>query len=134
MKLFALVVAALALVAGFAGGLRAYSAAAPAAAAPVQVSAPHHPKAMPVKPGPTFRWAPCQKPAVRQGKACVTTVTRTVTIAPPVVAAPPAPVQVAAPVVRAAPTRHPSPTAQPTQPTWHDDDGAEHDGGGGHDD
>jgi hypothetical protein len=133
MKLFALVVAALALVAGFAGGLRAYSAAAPAPAVPVQVTAPHHPKAMPVKPGPTFRWAPCQKPAVRHGKACVTTVTRTVTIAPPVVAAPPAPVQVAAPVVRAAPTRHPSPTSQPSQPTWHDD-GGEHDGGGGHDD
>jgi hypothetical protein len=134
MKLFALVVAALALVAGFAGGLRAYSAAAPTAPAPVQAAAPHYPKAMSVKPGPTFKWAPCQKPAVRKGKACVTTVTRTVTIAPPVAAAPPAPVQVAAPVVRAAPTRHP--TAQPTsQPTYHDD-GGEHDddGGGGHDD
>src|SRR5512141_2866462 len=120
MKLFALVVAALALLAGFAGGLRAYSAAAPAAAAPVQVSAPHHPRAMPVKPGPTFRWAPCQKPAVRQGRACVTTVTRTVTLPPPVVAAP---------------TRHAQPTSQPT---YHDDggnDGGEHhDGGGGHDD
>jgi hypothetical protein len=135
MKPFALVVAALALLAGFAGGLRAYSAAAPAPAAPVQVSAPHHPKAMPVKPGPTFRWAPCQKPAVRQGRACVTTVTRTVTLPSPVVAAPPAPVPAAAPAVHAAPTRHAQPTSQPT---YHDDggnDGGEHhDGGGGHDD
>jgi hypothetical protein len=134
MKLFALVVAALALLAGFAGGLRAYSAAAPAPAAPVQVSAPHHPKAMPVKPGPTFRWAPCQKPAVRQGRACVTTVTRTVTLPAPVTVAP-APVRAAAPAVHAAPTRHPQPTSQPT---YHDDggnDGGEHhDGGGGHDD
>lgn len=132
MKAFAVLVAALALLAGFAGGMRAYSVAAPTAAAVVPAAAPHHPQAMPVKPGPTFRWAPCQKPAVRHGRACVTTVTRTVTIAPPVVAAPPvpAPVQVAAPV-RTAPTRHHAPASQPTsQPTYHDD-GGEHDGGGG---
>jgi hypothetical protein len=139
MKPFALVVAALALLAGFAGGLRAYSVAAPAQAAPAAVSgsatAPHYPKAMPVKPGATFRWAPCQKPAVREGRACVTQVTRTVTLPPSVITAPPTPVRVAAPA-HAAPTRHPSPTAQPT--TYHDDggdDGGEHDdGGGGHDD
>lgn len=134
MKLFALVVAALALLAGFAGGLRAYSVAAPAPAAPVQVSAPHYPKAMPVKPGPTFRWAPCQKPAVRQGRACVTTVTRTVALPPPPAAAPPAPVQAAVPVAHAAPTRHPHPTQPTAQPTYHDDGGEHHDGGGGHDD
>lgn len=138
MKLFAVIVAALALIAGFAGGLRAYSVAAPAQAAPAPIPAPHYPKAMPVKPGATFRWAPCQKPAVRQGRACVTRVTRTVTLPPPVITAPPVPVQVAAPV-RAAPTRHPSPTPQPTptpthQPTHHDDGGEHHDGGGGHDD
>lgn len=137
MKLFALVVAALALAAGFAGGLRAYSVAAPASAAPVQVSAPHYPKAMPVKPGATFRWAPCQKPAVRHGRACVTTVTRTVTLPPPA-AAPTsaAPVQVAVPA-HAAPTRHPQATQPTSQPTYHDDggDGGEHhDGGGGGDD
>lgn len=140
MKLFALVVAALALVAGFAGGLRAYSAAAPAPVAPAQVplsaTGPHYPKAMPVKPGATFRWAPCQKPAVRHGRACVTTVTRTVTLPPPA-AAPTsaAPVQVAAPAVHAAPTRHPQATQPTSQPTYHDDGGGEHhDGGGGGDD
>jgi len=136
MKAFAVLVAALALLAGFAGGLRAYSAAAPTAAA-VPAAAPHHAKAMPVKPGPTFRWAPCQKPAVRHGRACVTTVTRTVTIPAPVVTVP-APAPAAAPV-RTAPTRHPSSPSHPaSQPTYHDGgghDGGEHDGGGGgHDD
>ena len=135
MKLFAVLVAALALLAGLAGGMRAYTAAAPAHVTPAHVSAPHYPRAMPVKPGATFRWAPCRKPAVRQGRACVTHVTRTVTIAPPVVTAPPVPVQVAAPAPAHAappPTRHPSPTAQPTT-THHDDGGEHHDGGGGHD-
>jgi hypothetical protein len=128
MKAFAVLVAALALLAGFAGGMRAYSVAAPTPAAVKPTAAPHYPRAMAVRPGPTFKWAPCQKPAVRHGRACVTTVTRTVTIAPPVVTAPPAPVPVAAPV-RTAPTRHPSPAPapQPTAaPTHHDDGGGDH--------
>jgi hypothetical protein len=134
MKLFAVLLATLALAAGFTGGLRAYSAAAPTAPAPAPAAAPHYPKAMPVKPGPAFKWAPCVKPAVRQGKACVTTVTRTVTLPAPVVTAPAAPVQVAAPPAHAAPTRHPAPTHQAT---YHDDgghDGGDDGGGGGGDD
>jgi hypothetical protein len=129
MKLFAVLVATLALLAGFAGGMRAYSAAAPAHAAPAPVAVPHHPKAQPVRPGPTFRWAPCAKPAVRQGRFCVTHVTHTVSVPAPVVAAPQAPVRVAAPA-----PRHPHPTAPP--PTTHHDGGNHHgdDGGGGHDD
>jgi hypothetical protein len=135
MKLFAVLVAALALLGGFAGALRAYSAAAPAHAAPARASVPHYPKAMPVKPGATFRWAPCQKPAVRKGRACVTEVTRTVTV--PASLAPAVAVRAtASPAHRTLRTRHPQPAAQAT-PTHHDDgghQGGEHHAGGGHDD
>jgi hypothetical protein len=135
MKLLAVILAALALLAGFAGGLRAYSVAAPAQAAPVRISVPHHPKAMPVRPGPTFRWAPCRKPAVLKGRVCVTEVTRTVALPPVVVTAPPVPVAAAARPHAAHPTRH---SAHPAGSTsTHGDgghDGGEHHDGGGHGD
>lgn len=127
MKLFAVLVATLALLAGFAGGMRAYSVAAPAQAAPVSAPAPHHPKAQPVRPGPTFKWAPCKKPAVLEGRTCVTHVVHTVTIPAPAVAA-------SAPVYSRAP-HYAHPTSSPSQ--YHEDDGGNHhedDGGGGHDD
>jgi hypothetical protein len=133
MKLFAVILAALALLAGFAGGLRAYSVAAPAQAAPVRISVPHHPKAMPVRPGVTVRWAPCRKPAVRKGRACVTEVTRTVALPPPVVTAQPVPVARAARPHAAPPTRHPSPTARSTSTHDGGHDGG-HNGGEHHDD
>src|SRR3954452_4683295 len=85
MKLFAVLLGALALVAGFTGGLRAYSASSHAGP-PVptaQVRVHHYPPAQVVRPGPVVKWASCVKPAVRVGRACVTHVTRTVTVAPP---------------------------------------------------
>lgn len=140
MKLFAAVLGALALLAGFTGGLRAYSVSAATPPGPALAVAKHHPPAQAVRPGVSLRWAPCRKPAVREGKACVTHVTRTVTLpAPPVVAAPAAP---AAPVAPGTPTR----AAQPT-PVHHTADGGhehevehegehegEHEDGGGGDD
>jgi hypothetical protein len=134
MKLFAVLLAALALLAGFAGGLRAYSVAAAAQPAPARIAVPHHPKAVPVRPGATVRWAPCQKPAVRKGRACVTEVTRTVTLPPPVVTAPRVPVGVATPARAAPPRRHSSPTSRPTLVHRDGRDGGEHHDGGGHDD
>ena len=116
MKLFATVLAALALLAGFAGGLRAYSVSADAASGSApRVAAPHQPKAQPVRPGVVVRWAPCRAPAVREGKACVTHVTRTVTV----------PVPGTSSAAAAAASRY-------------HDDGGHHEGGGhdggGHDD
>jgi hypothetical protein len=87
MKLFAVVLGALALLAGFAGGVRAYSVSADAGPPPVRpISMPHYPKAQPVRPGIVFRWAPCRPPAHREGKACVTHVTRTVALPQPAAA------------------------------------------------
>ena len=112
MKLFAVLLGALALVAGFTGGMRAYSASShagpPVPAAHVQVH--HYPPAQVVRPGPVLKWAPCVKPAVRVGRACVTQVTRTVTIAPPPTSAPPAP---AATTTTPAPTAHAGAGAEP---------------------
>ncbi len=122
MKLFASLLAALALLAGFAGGMRAYSASADATSASAQRVTPHLPKAQPVRPGVVFRYAPCRKPAVREGKACVTHVTRTVALPAPAAAAPAAPATRAQ--VRATAHAH-------AAPAYHDDGG--HDGGG-HDD
>lgn len=134
MKLFAVLVAALALLAGLAGGMRAYSAGTPAQAAAAPVSAPHHPRAQVVRPGPTFRWAPCAKPAVREGRACVTHVTHTVTIPAPVVVAPPTQAVAAPPRVRHTPhPTAPAPAPQQDDGGHHGDDGGHHDGGG-HDD
>ncbi len=134
MKLFAVLLGALALAAGFTGGLRAYSTSAHAGP-PVptaQVAAPHYPRAQVVRPGPVVRWAPCVKPAVRVGKACVTTVTHTVTLPAPAVTQPPVAQTVAAPTVRTPQVRHtqaasPRPAPAPTG-------GGEDGGGGGHDD
>src|SRR6478672_72758 len=90
MKLFAVLLGALALVAGFTGGLRAYSTSAHAGP-PVptaRVTVPHYPKAQVVRPGPVVRWAPCTAPAKLVGKTCVTTVTHTVALPAPATAAP----------------------------------------------
>jgi hypothetical protein len=135
MKLFAVVLGALALLAGFTGGVRAYSVSAAAGPPlPTPVAAPHYPQAQPVRPGVVFRWAPCRPPAHRVGKACVTHVVHTVTLPAPAAAA--SPVAAApAPVAQAAP-RH---VVRATQVSSDDgghqepgDDGG-HDGGGGDD-
>ena len=129
MKLFAVLLGALALVAGFTGGMRAYSTSAhagpPVPAA--HIAARHYPPAQVVRPGPVVKWAPCVKPAVRVGRACVTHVTRTVTLPAPTVTAPAAAQAAASPTVRvpharAASPRHASSGEHPA------------DGGGGHDD
>lgn len=126
MKLFAILLGALALVAGFSGGMRAYSVSADAGPAPVRpVSAPHYPKAQPVRPGVVFRYAPCRPPAHRQGKACVTQVTRTVTLPAPAAAAPPAAAVPASNTSRPAP--HHSTSAP--RPSGGGEDGG-HGGGG----
>ena len=134
MKLFTLLLGALALVAGFTGGLRAYSASAHAGhpVPTAHVSVHHYPPAQIVRPGPVVRWAPCVKPAVRVGRACVTRVTRTVTLRAPATAPAAATPAVASPAPSAGPTpRHPSagPHATPAHPA-----GGEHDDGGGGDD
>jgi len=132
MKLFAVLLGALALVAGFTGGLRAYSTSASAGPAPAaQVEVHHHPPAQVVRRGPIVQWAPCVKPAVRVGKACVTQVTRTVALPTPVVAAAPT----SAPASSTVRTAQDHTGQQPTRP--HGDDGGHEDGGhedGGGDD
>ncbi len=129
MKLFAILLGALALVAGFSGGMRAYSVSADAGPAPVRpVSAPHHPQAQPVRPGIVFRYAPCRPPAHRQGKACVTHVTRTVTLPVPAVAAPPAAAVPAAQTSRPATRPAPHHSTSAPRPSGGGEDG----GGGGH--
>ena len=139
MKLFAVLLGALALLAGFTGGLRAYSTSANAGPTvpAAQIEVHHYPPAQVVRPGPVVKWAPCTKPAVRVGKACVTHVTHTVTLPAPAVAAPVSSPP-AAPTVRS--TQHHT-TQQPTRPHsddgGHDDGDGEDDGGdddGGHDD
>ena len=134
MKLFAVLLGALALVAGFTGGLRAYSSTAHAGA-PVptaHVAAPHYPRAQVVRPGPVVRWAPCPKPSVRVGRSCVTTVTHTVTLPAPAVSAPPVAQTVAASTVRTPHVRHTQAASPRPGPT--DTGGGESGGGGGHDD
>ena len=138
MKLFAVVLGALALLAGFTGGVRAYSVSAEAGPAPVTpVAAPHYPKAQTVRPGVVFRYAPCRPPAHRVGKACVTTVTRTVTVAAPA-AAPQAASAASTPAVRT--VQHVRHTTGPAPRPGGEDGGHEGggdgggDGGGGGDD
>jgi hypothetical protein len=137
MKVFATLLGALALLAGFVGGMRAYSVAADAGPPPVTpVSAPHHPQAQVVRPGIVFRWAPCKPPAHREGKACVTHVTHVVPLASPAAAAPAAPAPAtSAPVVHRPSTPHvtrpkpsPSPSQEPSTPE--PSDGGGDDGGG----
>jgi len=134
MKLFAVLLGALALVAGFTGGLRAYSASEhhgpPIPTA--QVSVRHHPPAQVVRPGPVVKWAPCVKPAVRVGRACVTHVIHTVALPAPAATTTAPTTTSTSPTVRAprpsqSPTRHP--TSAPTNGGGgqHDDGG---DGGG----
>ena len=130
MKLFAVVLAALALLTGFAGGFTAFSAASPD---PVRthVAMPHHPKLPTVRP--LTRWAPCHKPAVLEGRACVTHVVHTVTLAAPVAPAAPAPA-----AARAAAPQQVAAQPGPARPAAHHEDGGEgaHDDGGegAHDD
>ena len=136
MKLFAVVLGALALLAGFTGGLRAYSVSATTPSGPPLAVAKHHPPAQAIRPGVHVRWAPCRRPAVREGRACVTHVTRTVTLPPPVAAAPPA---APAAVAQAAPARvahSPAPHAEPSHEAGHeheDEHESEHEAGGGDD-
>src|SRR5690349_24746008 len=113
MKTFAVLLGALALLAGFTGGMRAYSVSATTPPAPKLAVVRHHPPAQPVRPGVVVRWAPCRKPAVREGRACVTHVTRTVTVPAPVVAAPAQAAPVAA-APQAPPTRATQPAPAPT--------------------
>ena len=126
MKLFAVVLTALALLAGFTGGFTAFSASS---SDPVQahVAMPHHPK--PPRVRPMVCWAPCRKPAVLEGRACVTHVVHTVTLASPVAPAapPPTAASAAAPQQRVAAQRT---AARPAAPASHREDG----GGGAHDD
>jgi hypothetical protein len=141
MKLFAILLGALALVAGFTGGLRAYSSSTdggptvPAA----HVTAPDVPPARVVRPAPVVKWAPCVKPAVRVGRACVTHVVHAVTL--------PAPTIIASPVIGASATTStaPAPVRQTARhhSTHHstqrpapagDDSGHEDDEGEGDDD
>ena len=123
MKLFAVLLGALALAAGFTGGLRAYSASSQAGP-PVpaaQVSVHHYPPAQVVRPGPIVRWAPCVKPAVKVGRACVTRVTHTVTLPASTVSTPPV-TTASAPA-----TQTPSPpAATPHSATTHSTGGHRH--------
>jgi hypothetical protein len=134
MKLFAVLLGALALVAGFTGGLRAYSTSAHAGdpVTTARVTVPHYPRAQVVRPGPVIRWAPCTPPAHRVGNACVTTVVHTVTLPAPAAAsssAAPAAATVRAPAPRPVRTASTSSAPRPSGGGEHEDDG-----GGGHDD
>ncbi|MBI2243864.1 MAG: hypothetical protein HYU55_07945 [Nocardioides sp.] len=91
MKTIPALVFAAVLAVGLLGGVAAYQVAAgpvgagssPTAstgAAPV-VARTRHAR-------PKVRWAPCQPPAVRRGKACVTEEVRTVVVPAPAPAAP----------------------------------------------
>ena len=136
MKLFAVLLGALALVAGLTGGLRAYSSSAHGGptVAVTHVSKPHVPPAQVVRPGPVVKWAPCMKPAVRVGRACVTHVTRTVALPPSPVTTPPVSTPVTSTPPASAPASHaasPQPTRPP--PPAADDGGHDDEGGGGDD-
>ena len=128
MKLFAVLLGALALVAGFTGGLRAYSTSAHQGS-PVptaHVSVRHYPPAQVVSPGPVVKWAPRTKPAVRIGRACVTRIIHTVTLPPPVVATPRA---AAAPAAPASHTQAGNPHPTHTASGEHHDNGGDDNGG-----
>src|SRR4029077_4849212 len=138
MKLFAVVLGALALLAGFTGGLRAYSVSSATPPGPPLMVAKHHPAAQAVRPGVRLRWAPCRKPAVREGRACVTHVPRTVTLPPPVVTVAPAaaPAAAPAPAPPAPPPRvrpRAAPHAEPADGPGHEHEGGAENGGGGDD-
>jgi len=124
MKVFSVLLGALALVAGLAGGMRAYSASAGPTSGPVTVAkAPSYPPAQVVRPGVVVRWAPCKAPAVRQGRACVTRVVHTVVL--------PAPAPSTAPR-SPAPQRRPAPAPSTTTAEPGDDGGHHQDGPGDH--
>lgn len=133
MKLFALLLGALAFVAGVAGGLQAYTASATTAPTTSAVTVPrHHPSPQVVRPGVVVKWAPCRPPAVRQGRACVTHVTRTVTVPAPVTTVPASSAPVRAPQV--SPTRTVQSLAAPHEGADHENgSGDEHEGGEHHD-
>jgi hypothetical protein len=140
MKLFAVLLGALAFLTGVAGGLQAYTVSAATDPATSPVSVPHHhPSPQVVRPGVVVKWAPCRPPAVRQGRACVTHVTRTVTVPAPVATVPASSTAVRSPQV--SPTRTVQAVAGEHENGDHESGpigGAEHDGaehhGGEHDD
>ncbi len=134
MKLSALAIGVVAAAAGVVGGVSAYASSTghvPAPPAPVSM---HHPvRPQPVRPGVILKWAPCQKPAVRQGRACVTHVTRTVVLPAPAQAAPPAPPRRwrTPPHLLTQPTHDPAdpPSDDPGPGDDHGDDHGDDDGG-----
>lgn len=97
MRLTTSLVSLAALVVGVGGGTAAFQLASTAggpdaptgsvatAATPAGLVEPAE-----VLPGTRFAWAPCEEPAVRRGRACVTEVVRTVVL--PAAAAPAVPV------------------------------------------
>lgn len=125
MKLSALAIGVVAAAAGVVGGVSAYASSSghvPAPPAPVSL---HHPvRPQPVRPGVILKWARCQKPAVRQGRACVTHVTRTVVLPAPAQAAPPAPPT--APVAHSTPPPHEKPTHPTNPPSDNPEPGDDH--------
>lgn len=139
MKLFAILLGALALLAGVAGGLQAYTASATTVPAGPAVAVPrHHASPQVVRPGVVVKWAPCRPPAVRQGRACVTHVTRTVTVPAPASTIPAPSATVSA--SQSWPTRTVQPVAAPHETGDHENGpgGGDHAGGehhsGEHDD
>lgn len=140
MKSLTLAVGALAVVAGSLGGIRAYATSS-GSPPPTPVTTVAHPmRPQPVRPGVVLRWAPCRAPAVREGRACVTHVTRVVTVPAPVVARP---TTASAPRPHSAPPRphatapSPEPSDDPPasgEPGDDGDNGGDHGDDGGHDD
>ena len=137
MRIPVSVVLPAAVVIGVVGARAAYSTATDGAPAPQQhlAAQQHAPHVAPVKPGPTFRWAPCPAGTERHASVCVRHVVRTVTLPAPVVTVPAAPVTQApvtqAPVTQAppaAPTQEPAdePSDEPSEEPG--DDSGEHDG------
>ena len=108
MKTIPALLFAAVLAVGLLGGVAAYQAASGPAAAGSSAASPADAGTTPTAERtrhvrPKVRWAPCQPPAVRQGKACVTEEVRTVVVPAPAPAAPAAP---AARPVRAAGDDH----------------------------
>jgi hypothetical protein len=83
MRTLSAAASATAIVIGVGGGAFAYqsvSSSVPDATAANQVSAPAAPVAAAGKPHIRFRYEPCKPPAVREGKACVKEVVKTVVV------------------------------------------------------
>jgi hypothetical protein len=134
MKLFAALLAALALLAGLAGGFTAFSSAANPVPTSGHVRIPHLAPPQAVKPAPVVRWAPCQKPAVLEGHACVVHIVHTVELPPPAASAVPQTPPTAT-VPHPSTATAPANTARPAVHVHHEDGGDHGDEGrGGYDD